>query len=220
MRPGRQDQPESPSHGDDLSATSGRAARLAGEKGPPGCGAGPAVVSSWIEPRRMLTRPRPPDRRDRRNPPAASASSPDPGPESLPCTSATQPLLAAAGADGRLVEGADGIPVVRLRRRVAGLALRHDGPAALQPGPGLGGPQPAAHRSPATRRSRPDRSVRRLCDVDLHDRLGDGRDLLRHPRRQDRPREDDDADHPELFGLHGPECPLDGGLGLRASTAS
>ena len=32
--------------------------------------------------------------------------------------------------------------------------------------------------------------IRRLCDVDLHGRLGDRRDHLRHPRRQDRPRED------------------------------
>ena len=38
---------------------------------------------------------------------------------------------------------------------------------------------------------------------------------LRHPRRPDRPGQDDDADDPALFGLHRPERLLDGRLGLR-----
>ena len=40
------------------------------------------------------------------------------------------------------MEGADALSVVRVHRGLAGLALRHDGPAALQSGPDLGGPQP------------------------------------------------------------------------------
>ena len=54
-----------------------------------------------------------------------------------------------------------------------------------------------------------DRRDRRQVDeyagyatIDLHDRLGAGRDLLRHPGRPDRPRQDDDPDDPVLLGLH------------------
>src|SRR5262249_33160031 len=47
-------------------------------------------------------------------------------------------------------------------------------------------------------------------------RLGDRWDCLRHPRRQDRPRQDDDPDDSGLLRLHGPERPLHGGVGLRA----
>ena len=43
-----------------------------------------------------------------------------------------------------------------------------------------------------------------------------GGHLLRHPRRQDRPGEDHDADGAGLLGLHRPERALGGRLGLRA----
>ena len=54
--------------------------------------------------------------------------------------------------------GTSRVPVVRLRRRLDGLALRHDGPAALQPGP-----QPAV-RSLLGRRARRSRPRRGKVD--------------------------------------------------------
>ena len=114
-----------------------------------------------------------------------------------------------------MVEGRDAIPVVRVHRRLAGLALRHDGPAALQPRPDLGGPQPAPRSARRYQAGCGRRLVRRNRDDDLHDRLGPGRVLLRSAGRQDRPRKDDAADRPVLFGVHGVERVFDGRLGLR-----
>ena len=106
-----------------------------------------------------------------------------------------------------LVQASEPLPLVRLRRRLAGLAVRHDGPAALQPRADARGHAPAEHRRPR----RPGRqALRRLRDLLFHDRLGDRRLRLRHPRRPDRPGEDNAADDPPLLGLHRPERPLDG----------
>ena len=110
--------------------------------------------------------------------------------------------------------------MVRLHRRVAGLAVRHDGPAALQPGPHLGGPQPAGRRGRRCPARRVRRLVRRRRDHDLHDRLGPGRILLRRARRSHRPGEDDVIDRLVLFGIHRTERPFDRGLGFRRLSLS
>ena len=59
------------------------------------------------------------------------------------------------------------------------------------------------------------RRARRLCDHDLHDRLGYRRDRVRNSRRSDRPCQDDDPDRLVLLGLHGAECPFCRRLGFR-----
>ena len=94
---------------------------------------------------------------------------------------------------------------------LAWLAVRHDGPAALQPGAAAGD-----QRTAGRARDRPG-DGRRLCRLrhhDLHDRLGVGRRLLRHSRRPHRAGEDDDADHPLLLALHRPERAVEERLGL------
>ncbi len=113
-----------------------------------------------------------------------------------------------------LVEGTDALSVVRVHRCLAGLALRHHGPAALQSRPGVGGPQPDSGAARRHDSGRPDRRVRRLHDVDLHDRLGARGLLLRDPGRPARPRQDDDSDRSVLFSLHGLKRPLGGSLGF------
>ena len=107
------------------------------------------------------------------------------------------------------------VPVVRLRRGLAGLALRHDGPAALQPGSQAGRHPADRCRARRSGDGRQGRRIQRLRHVDLHDRLGARGHLLRHPRRQDRPRQDHDDHRPLLLGVHGLECALEGRLGLR-----
>ena len=168
-----QDEPESPSHADDLSDLGGLAPRgCVGLKrdrsvatpGLPWCsdrGSSCAGIVDAPAPARSPATASQPARGSLPNRPT-----PRPG-DPCRCTSATRlPLRSRPTPTGRLVEGADAIPVVRLHRRLAGLAVRHDGPAALQPGPQAGDHGACCTSSPATPRNGRGRRVRRLC----HDR--------------------------------------------------
>ena len=109
-----------------------------------------------------------------------------------------------------LVSRAQPRPLVRADRRLARLAVRHDGPAAVQPGAAPGDRRAAR----AGRDAGDDRRVLRLRHDDLHHRLGHRRRVLRDPRRPDRPRQDDGLHDPALLAVHRAERVLGRGLGL------
>ena len=109
-----------------------------------------------------------------------------------------------------LVSRADPRPLVRARRRLARLAVRHDGSAAVQPGAAAGDRRAAR----SGRDAGGDRRVLRLRHDDLHHRLGHRRRVLRNPRRPDRPREDDGLHDPPLLAVHRVERVLGRRVGL------
>ena len=121
-------------------------------------------------------------------------------------------------------EAAQPLPLVRLRRRRAGLAGRLHGPAAVQPRPRLrrhradrqdATPRSSSRTPPSARRPTADQVVGQLLHVDLPDRLGDRRHLLRHPRRPLGPRQDHARDDPALLVLHRAQRPVRRRVGLR-----